>query len=893
MLTDLFFRLRALFWRGAMETELDQELRFHFENQVEKYEKAGMAHEDAVRRARLSFGGQDQIKEDCREARGTSLLESSIQDIRYGVRFLRRSPGFCSIAVFTLALGIGATTAVFSLVNTILLKPAPYANASRVVMLWNLAPAGSFFGADNLPWWPQEFQLLKEKSTLFQNLGAFKKDSFNLTGSANPELLEGIGVSAGFFPTLGVSPQLGRTFAPQEDQAGHERVAVLGNRLWKSRFGSDAHIVGRVIQLNGYPYTVIGVMPRSFTFPNTEGMPAILGLPKESQLWVPLVLSAVPTGQGDLGVVGELKPDISFAQVQPGLNIFQQRLVERFPEDKGWSLQAVRLTRQTVMGSRRPLLLLLGAVGVVLMIACSNVAGLMLNRSLGRHREFTLRGALGARQGRLVRQIMTESLLLALAGGAMGVLFGYAGLTLVKTCGPNTIPHLQETELDLRVIAFALGVTLITGMVSGLAPSFSATRMNVVEGLKGGGQRFGSITAPRIRNALLAAQIALGLVLAIAAGLLLRSFDHLLRVAPGFDATNVVTFELPLPSSKYSDLPGMVRLYQQVLLRLQCSPAVGSAGFASVVPMLGGAEAALLRIHEHPQANGGERLAANYSIVSPRYFATLGTPLQRGREFSDGDSLDSMPVAIINSAMANKYWPGEDPIGKQVAVELPGVPVRTIVGVAGDIKQASLREEPGPELFVPYTQNERVDESPSIQSMKFAVRIKGDPSSIGESVRRAVNAEDRDLPIARFAMLSTLVDASMVTDRFAMLLLTAFGVLALILASIGMYGVISYSVMQRTPEIGIRIALGASRREILLLVLKQGGRVVCTGIVIGLIVAFTTTRLMTRFLYGVHSTDAITFVAVSFLQVVVALLACSIPARNAMKVNPIIALRYE
>jgi predicted permease len=894
MLSDLRFRFRALFRRHAMETDLEQELRFHFENEVEKHERAGLTHQEAMRRARLAFGGHDQIKEDAREARGTSLLESCIQDIRYGLRGLCKNPSFFMTAALTLALGIGATTAVFSLVDTILLKPLPYPNTGRVAMLWNLAPAGSFFGADSLPWWSQEFQLLTEKSTVFRNLGAFKKDSFNLTGSANPELLDGIAVSAGFFPTMGTSPRLGRTFTMEEDRPGHEHVAVLSNSLWQSRFGGDARIVGRVIELNGYPYTVIGVMPASFIFPNPEGMPPILGLPQEPQLWVPLALSVAPTGEGELGVIGELKPGVSIARAQQDMNVVQRRLEERFPEDKGWSLRVVPLTRQTMTGSQRPLLLLLGAVSVVLLIACSNVAGLMLNRSLVRRREFTLRGALGAKRGRLIRQLMTESLLLALTGGLMGILLGEVGLYGVRLFGPNTIPHLQETVLDLRVIAFATAITLITGVLFGLVPAFGATRLDMVEVLKGGDQRSGgSIIAPRIRNALLTAQVALGLVLAIAAGLLLRSFYQMIRTDPGFDATRVVTFELPLPSSKYNDMSRIAQLYQQVHMRLQCLPGIQSAGFASVVPMGGGTEAALIRIPGHPVAHDAERPAANYSIVSPGYFATLGTALRRGRDFSVADTLDTIPVTIINRAMAKKYWPGEDPIGKQIAIELPGVPVRTIVGLVDDIKQVSLREEPGPEMFVPYTQNKSLEESPSIQSLHYVVRTKGDPASITESVRQAVHAEDPDLPIARFAMLATLVDASTVTDRFSMLLLAAFGVLALLLASIGMYGVISYSVMQRTPEIGIRIALGAGRGQILLLVLKQGSLVVCSGIVIGLIAAFTTTRLMTRFLYGVQATDTVTFAAVSFLQVVVALLACTVPARKAMKVDPMIALRYE
>jgi predicted permease len=886
MLNDLRFRLRALFQRRAVETELDQELRFHFENEVEKHKSRGMAPEEALRRARLSFGGHDQIKEDCREARGTSLLESCLHDFRYGLRVLCKNPGFSIIVALTLSLGVGASAIIYSLVDTILLRPLPYPNASRVAMLWQVAPAGSFFGTQSIPWQPLEFRLLAKTSVAFQNLGAFKKQSFNLTGVGTPERFEGARVSAGFFPTLGVSPLRGRTFNASEEQEGHQYVAVLSSRLWKSSFGGDAHIVGKTIELDGDPYTVVGVMPASFTFPNAEGMPPIVEMPKEPLFWVPLTVSA----GGELGVIGELKAGISTAQLQREMKIFDRSIEEQVPRDKGGFVRVVALPQQTVMNARRPLFLLLGAVSAVLLIACSNIAGLMLNRSLGRRREFTLRGALGARRPRMIRQLMAESLLLALTGGLLGIVLGETGLRLVKRFGPGTIPHLLETALNVRVIAFALGVTLITVMIFGLPAAFGATGINMVEALKGGGQMSGgSIAAPRIRNALLTAQVALALVLVIAAGLLVRSFQHMLHADAGFDASRVVTFELPVPSAKYGDLPRLTGLYKQVLKQLQCVPGVRSAGFASLVPMGGSSDAAMIRIQEHPGAND----AANYALVSPGFFTTIGVPLLRGRDITDADDLSTLPVTIINSDMARKYWPGEDPIGKQVGIDFTGAPVRTVVGVVGNIKQTSLREEPSPKMFVPYTQIGNIIESNTIRSMQYAVRTMGEPASVSKNLRPAVHTVEPDLPVANFAMLTTLVDDSLATDRFLVFLFGAFGGLALILASIGMYGVISYSVMQRTPEIGIRIALGAGRGQIFILILKQGSRVVCSGIAIGLIAAFATTRLMTRFLYGVQPTDPITFAAVSFLQVVVALLACYVPVRKAMSVDPVTALRYE
>jgi len=894
MLNDLRFRLRALFRRNSMETELEQELRFHFEHEVEKHIRAGMPPDQARRHTRLTFGGHEQVKEDCREAQGTRLLETLFQDIRYGLRFHRKSPSFFIIAALTLALGIGASTAVFSLVNTILLKSSPYPNASRVVVPWRVPPIGSAWDTGNFPWGDAEFVQLTQTSTAFQNLGAFRKDNFNLTGLANPEYLEGVRASVGLFPALGMAPMLGRTFTAEEDQPGHSLVVVLSHRLWKSRFGGDPGVVGSTIHLSGLPYTVIGVMPADFTFPNMAGMPASIDLPKETQLWVPLALPAAPSlGSSDLSVIGELKQNMSMAQAQQDLKVFDRRWLEKYPRSKGWSSDVVPLTKQAVTDTRRPLLLLFGAVCVVLLIACSNVAGLTLNRSLGRHKEFTLRGALGARRGRLVSQLMTESLLLALTGGILGILLAEGSLSLVKRMGPESIPHLHEIGLDLNVFTFALGITLITGILFGLAPAFGATRMNLVEALKEGGQRSGgSASAPRIRNALLISQVALALVLVVSASLLVRTFYHMVNANSGFDATHVVTFEVPLPTTKYSDTGRMAQLYQQVAQRLQSIAGVQSAGFATVVPLAGPSDATMIRIPEYPTTDPAQSPKANYSFVSPGYFATIGAPLQRGRDITDGDLLTAMPVTIINSAMANKYWPGENPIGKQVGVGMTRIPVRTIVGVVADIKQVSLREIPDPTMYVPYTQNE-IKTWPNMQAMQYAIRTKTDPDAIAGSVREAVHSVDPDLPVADFATLTTLVDTSLTADRFAMLLLAAFGMLALILSAIGMYGVVSYSVMQRTPEIGIRIALGARREQILVMVLGQGCRLACAGITIGLIAALTTTRLMARFLYGVQPTDPTTFAAVSLLLIAVALLACYVPARKAMNVDPMIALRCE
>jgi predicted permease len=894
MLNDLLFRLRALFRRGSLEEELDQELRFHFEQQVEKFTHQGMLPPEAKRQARLVFGGHEQVKEDCREAHGTNLIEAALQDIRYAIRVQCKNIGFFIIAALTLALGIGSSTAVFSLVNAFLLKPSPYPNADRIVVPWLVPPAGSAWGTDIFPWTQEQFLRLRETSKVFQHLAAFRKADFNLTGIATPEHLTGLRASEGFFPALGVAPLLGRTFTAEEDLPGHERVVVLSHRLWASRFGGDVAIVGKAIELSSVPYTVIGVMPAAFTFPNFAGLPATSDLPRETLFWVPLAPGPLsPLAPNDLTLIAELKPDAGLPEVQHDLQTFDQRWQKEFPRAKGWSSRVVPLTQQAVTDMRRPLLLLFGAVGVVLLIACSNVADLTLNRSVGRRNEFALRGALGARRGRLIGQLTIESLLLALTGGIIGIGFAEAGLLLAQHFGPDTVPHLQEVGLDLRVVAFGFTVTLLTGLLFGLAPAFGATQTNPVEVPKAGGRRSGgSTSAPRIRNALLISQVALALVLVVSAGLLVRTFYHLITTQTGFDATRVVTFDLPLSSSRYSDTGRMAQVYKQVRQRLQASSGVESVGFASVVPLAGPSDATAIRIPEHPNADPALPPQANYLFVSPDYFRTIGAKLQQGRDIADSDTLTSLPVTVINSTMARKFWPGEDPIGKQVGVGATRIPARTIVGIVPDFKQESLREVPSPAMYVPSTQNE-IKIWPDMQSMQFAIRAKGDPAEIAGSVRLAVHSVDPDLPVANYETLTTLVDNSLTTDRFAMLLLGGFGLVALLLASVGMYGVISFAVIQRTPEIGIRIALGAGRGQILAMILSQGSRLICVGIAVGLIGAFTATRLMTSFLYGIQPTDPATFTAASLLLISVALAACYVPARRATLVDPIIALRYE
>jgi predicted permease len=894
MLNDLRYRLRALFGRGRMEAELDEELRFHIEHETEKYQRAGLSEQEARRRARMAFGGHEQIREDVRESRGTGLIETTVQDARYAMRVLRKNPGFTTVAALTLALGIGASSAAFSLVDAVLLQPLPYSTAGRAVMVWGEAPPGSYYGNIDMPFAAPQFQLFAKVETVFRNFGVFRKKTFDLTGGGGPELQEGVEVSGGFFAALGGGAQLGRTISAIDDQPGHEHVAVLSDWLWRNRYHADRGIVGKSVDINGYPVTVIGVMPASFVFPDAAGMPVGLDVPRRTAMWVPMALPPGARGANDMGFVGELRPGISTVQLNEDLKRFTQRWVVQYPQAKGFWMRAVPLGEQALTDTRRPLLLWMGAVLVVLLIACSNVAGLTLNRSVGRRREFTLRGALGARRGRLVRQMLIENLLLATLGGGLGLVLAAASVWTVQHFGPATLPHLQDARVNFTVAGFALLLAMAAGLLSGLVPAMGATRTNLVEALKEGGQRsIGGTAAPRIRNGLLVLQVALALVLVVSAGLLLRTFYGMLRASSGFDATHVVTFELPLPASaQYKDTNHMAEVYGQVLGRLREIPRVQAAAFASFVPMGGETDSTIIRIPGRPATRQADAPGANYQFVSPGFFRTIGTPLEEGRDVAASETLASQPVTIINRTMAEKYWPGQDAVGKEVGVGMVRIPLRTIIGVVADTKQTSLREPPAPEMYVPYTQNE-IQTWPSMQTMQYAIRLRGDASGIPAQVRTAVASVDPDLPVARFAELQSMVDASMTADRFALLLLSGFGLLALVLASIGMYGVIAYTVLQRTAEIGVRMALGAGRNQILTMVLRQGGTLAFAGIGIGLMAAWMTTRLMAGFLYGVSAADPATFAVVALLLLLVAFAACWIPARRAMSVDPMVALRTE
>jgi predicted permease len=891
MFDSLRFRLRGLLDRQTVEAELDDELRAHLAAQIDKHVRSGASLEEAKRRAQLEFGGLDTAKEACREARAIGFVEAFVQDARYGLRTLRKNPGFTAVAVLTLALGIGSSSTVFSVVETILLKPLPYPEPSRIVMAWRTPPIGPWFGSAKTAWIERDFPPFLRSTKTFQSLGAFKSDAFNLIGGGEPALVDGVRVSAGFFPALGVKPALGRAFTAAEDSPGHGQEVVLSHTLWRERFGGDSGILGRQVNLDGSAYTVIGVMPAGFEFPRGEEMPVSFDFPRVAQLWVPLGLPPAPQfrpGWEDLAVIGRLRPDVSMAQAQSELDLFARHLEADSPTQKGWfNCQVTSLAEQVSGDARRPLLLMLAAVGVVLLVACANIASLLLTRAVGRRREFTLRAALGAGPGRLMRHLLTESLLLAAAGGVAGLLLAVGGIHLVKTLGPTTIPRLREVGLDLPVVVFVVATSLLTAILFGLAPAVGTRWTSLIEDLKEGVQRAGGGSRPGLRNAIVVGEVALALVLVAAASLLAQTFVHVLGADPGYRAAHVLTFQMSLPSRKYADPKRIAAVYDEALAKLQAVPGVQAAGIVTAVPMAGATDGSALRFSDLPSPAGTPRSIAAYTIASPGYFAAVGATLLRGRVFLETDTAEALPVAVINATMARKFWPGEDPIGKKVGPARVTFPLLTVVGIVGDIRQVSLREDPTPELYVMYKQKPW----PSMLTLQVALRTRSEPSSVVAGVRDAIRSVDRELPVARVATLSTLADETLAPTRFSVVFLGAFGGLALLLAAIGMYGVISYSVRQRRQEIGIRMALGASRQQVFGMVIGEGARLAGLGIALGMLAALVATRAMASFLYGVQASDPATFVAVSVVLASVALLACYLPARRAMRVDPVRAMR--
>ncbi len=809
-------------------------------------------------------------------------METLWQDLRYGVRMLRTHRGVTAIAVLALALGIGANTAIFTVVNAVLLRPLPFSEPDRLMMVWLHNPQSQ--GEARIPLSVADFLDWRANNQAFEPPVAFATSGFNLTGQEAPEQLVGAIVTADFFSTLGAKPALGRTFLPEEDRPGATPAIVVSQAMWQRRLSGDPHAIGQTLTLNGRTFTIVGVMPPDFYFPN-----------RNIELWAAFTLNP-PTRRGPyfLSGLARLKPGVKLEQAQAEMKLIARRIQQQSAtananSDSG-GFTVLPLNEYLVGDVRKALLVLLGAVAFVLLIASVNVANLLLARAAAREKEIAVRAALGASRVRIVRQLLTESALLALLGGTAGLLLAVGGVKLLLALSPSSLPRLQEVSMDRRVFGFTLLVALLSGIIFGLAPALHGSRANLNESLKDGSRGASeSRSRSRLRQALIVAEFALALMLLIGAGLMIKSFVRLQRVNPGINAENVLTMQLTLPGARYNEGPKITAFYQQLLDRVQALPGVQAAGISISLPPDWLQLSENFSIEGQPPAPDSNLPVAELLFISHDYFRALGVPLRRGRYFTLVDKADAPRVAIINETMARRYFPNQDPIGKRIkqgGADRPQASWMEVVGVVGDVKYTGLDATAQATFYEPYLQN------PS-RGMYLVVRGATDPLNLASTIRHEVWALDKDLPVTRLKTMEQLLYESVAEPRFRTLLLGIFAAVALVLASVGIYGVMAYAVTQRTNEIGIRMALGAQSRDILGLVVGQGLKLALIGVALGLAGAFAVTRALSTLLYGVSTTDAATFAGLALLLVAVALLACYIPARRAAKVDPMLALRCE
>ena len=888
-----FFRGRA--HRDAEERELDAEVRAHAQLLADEKVRQGMNAQDARRAARLEMGGIEQVKEEVRGARPGMWLETLWQDVRFGARMLRKNPGFTAVAVLTLALGIGANTAIFSVVNAVLLQPLPYPQPDRIVALERHFPSGDSGPSVSIP----KFMVWREQTQVFQAVAAYDiaGPGINLTGGDLPEQVKGIHASADYFAVFGAPLAAGRTYTPDEDRPGGPHVVVISNGLWRGRFGGDPAIIGKTIDLTGDSYQIIGVLASTF---KTE--PAL-------DVWLPLQADPNSTDQGHyLDCTARMRPGVTLAQAQSAMKVAAEEFRRKFPGplmDPKESATAVPLVDVATSDVRPALLILLGAVGFVLLIACANVANLLLARATLRKREIAIRAALGAGRRRIVWQLLTESVLLSLVGGVLGLALGYAGVRALLALNPVDIPrigdHGSAVALDWRVLAFTLLAALCTGVLFGLIPAFSGSRADLISTLKENSSRAASgFRQNKARSILVVTEMALALILLVGAALLIRTFETMRSEAPGFDAHNVLTMQMSLSGTRFEKTAGVAQAVREVERRVDALPGVDSVASTCCLPVSGLGVDLPFTIEGQTPASGSYTGDEQWRNISSQYFQVFRIPLLQGRTFTDSDDAASDHVLVISASMAKKYWPRGDAVGARIIIG-HGLgpefeePPRQIVGIVGDDRDQGLDNDLVPMMYVPEAQiTDGINAlATRVLPLNWVIRTKAAPFSMSEDIQRELRVATGGLPVAHIRTMEQVIGESIAIRDFGTMLLTLFAGVALLLAAIGIYGLMAYSVQQRTQEIGIRMALGASPASVRNMVVSQGMLLAVIGVVIGVGAALGLTRFMAGLIYGVKTWDPAVFVSVAVLLGGVSWFATYIPARRASRVDPMVSLRYE
>jgi putative ABC transport system permease protein len=876
-LSTLKKRWHALFHKQELENELDEELQYHLERDIEQNIQSGMTREEARYAALKQFGGLMQSKEASRDARGVRLIENTLQDARYSLRLMIKNPVFTLIVVLTLTLGIGANTAIFSFANGILLRSLPYPQSDRLVVLDETAlkrgiDSMSVSYPNALDW--------REQNTVFQGIGIdYGTSRFSLSGIGQPETIRGSYISHGLLEVIGVAPMLGRPFTEVEDRPDTDTVVILGYDLWQKYYGGDQNILGRAVMVNNRARTVVGVMPPGFKYPEI------------SELWTPLALTTKEFTRTDHGLnaIARLKDGVTIEQAQAEMNNIAARIEQQNPvTNEGLGVSVVSLHKRLAGDYREGLLILLGVVGCVLLVACVNVANLMLARASARQKELALRAALGASRWRVIRQLMLESLILATIGGLLGLALSKGALHLLLQAIPIKLPFWMNFGLDLRVLAFTAGVTLLTGFIFGVVPALQSSRVDLNDTLKEGGR--GSLTSSgsHSRSLLVVTEIALSLVLLVGAGLMIQSFLRLRRVNVGLDPKSVLTLSIGLPRVKYPEGPQRAAFFGSLIERVRALPGVEAAAATATLPLSGGNWGRSITVEGYPVLPVGQAPMIQHTVVTPTYFQTMGIHLLAGRDFTDADRTGAPLVTIVDERLAQKYWPNESAIGKRIRFGPPedNEPWHTVIGVVGAVRHQRMQEETRNSVYLPHQQI-------PVGGLAIVARTATDPKTLIAGVRREVAQIDSDLPVSNIATMEEVMAESIWQPRLYAMLFAVFAGGALVLAVIGIYGVMAYIVITRTHEIGIRMALGATARDVFRLIVGRGMKLTAIGLVLGVGGAFALTRLMRGLLFNISATDPITFVLISVLLAVAAFLACYIPARRATKVDPLVALRYE